>query len=213
MQSPGIEVLLCLSGFAAALTVSWLSLRLALVQRKRMEPSPGAILRIRGAAGVYRSQVLSLSDSEWTISAPLQRDAFLALGMGESVVAEAAFPCGVLVFRSKVISIDARGHSVVLQPPNRIHRLDRRQCKRWPEMAGQGIEIEGQSGQILDLSEGGARIATAYRPNKGERVRLDMPWGEVVYAWVLSREGSEARVRFEEQTRPRPAKKETAPVV
>jgi len=200
MESP--VSLFLYSGFALllALLVSWLYVRFGRLLRERRDPSPGSILRLRASGGVYRSQILALGADAWRISAPLQRDCFVPLRQGEDVVIEAACEGGALVFRTQILDRCLDDHTLLVGRPATIHRIERREHPRWREFAGEKLDIEGCAGRIIDLAAGGARIQSVYRACKGERVKLDMPWKETLYGWVLSREGDETRVRFEELT-------------
>ncbi|HVT10913.1 MAG TPA: flagellar brake protein [Fimbriimonadaceae bacterium] len=201
------------TGFAVAVAAAWLFVKVALHFRQKLIPPVGSILRIRATSGSYRSTLMKLGGSVWTISAPLQRDSYVPLRVGEEVVIEAASSRGALLFRSTIVARHTQPHSFTIRRPEKIHQVERREHKRWPHLAGESVKLEGQNGRIIDLSEGGARIQSAYRTHKGDRVRLDLPWGEAIYGWVLSAEGNETRMRFEDLMELRPAKRETAPAV
>ncbi len=65
------------------------------------------------------------------------------------------------------------------------------------------MRIENAFARIIDLSEGGIRVRSEIRFQKGDRLRLELPWGETAFGWVLSNEGDETRVRFEELIKPK----------
>jgi hypothetical protein len=73
------------------------------------------------------------------------------------------------------------------------------------------MSIDGVAARILDLSQGGARVETTTRTHRGDRLRIDTPWGQTLYGWVLASEPGQARIRFEELVELRPSKRETAP--
>jgi len=120
-------------------------------------------------------------------------------------VAEATCPGGALIFRAKVLDRSCEDHTICLERPSEVRKIDRREHRRWPEFAGMRLEIEGCDGRILDLAAGGIRVRSACRTGKGDRVKIELPWGETVFGWVLSREGEEVRVRFEELVAPQPS--------
>jgi hypothetical protein len=186
------------AGVGAAISISWLFLRLAEVHRVRSEPPVGSTLRIRAASGIYRSQLERLEACYWTISAPLQRDHYVPLRVGEELVIEAATDRGALLFRGEVVERRSDPHVLVIQRPKRIHAVDRRDHRRWPHMQGAALSVEGEHASVVNLSEGGARLQTSLRVKRGERVRIDMPCGREVFGWVLATEGNEHRIRFEE---------------
>lgn len=186
------------TGFAVALGAAWLFIRITLYLRTRLDPSIGDTLRVRAASGMYRSRLLGLGRSSWTLSAPLQRDAFVPIRIGEELVIESASRQGALLFRSQVVARDPETHSLHIQRPERIHLVERRGHRRFPELEGAAVQLEGESATLMDISEGGARLHTSTKAHRGDRVRLDLPSGDSVFAWVLSTDGCEARLRFEE---------------
>lgn len=200
-------------GFAIAFTASWILIKAAVHLRNRLNPAPGAILRIRADSGSYRSHMIKLGGSVWTISAPIKRDSYVPLRAGEEVVIEAASKRGALLFRTVILARHAGNHTLTIKRPTRVHLVERREHKRWPHLEGAKVKVEGENAQLLDISEGGARIKTGFRLHKGDRVRVDMPWCEAMFGWVLSSEAGETRVRFEELMEIRPSKRETAPAV
>lgn len=200
-------------GFLLSFGVAWTYVRIATRQRRQAEPVVGAILRIRAGSGMYRSQIVRLGRSAWTISAPLQRDSYVPLRVGEEIVIEAPGKKGALVFRSTVIARDATTHEVVIERPTTVHEVERREHKRWPHLIGQKLTVEGTTARILDISQGGARVETKSRTHRGDRLRIDTPWGQTLYGWVLDSEPGQARIRFEELVEIRPGKRETAPAL
>jgi hypothetical protein len=184
-------------GGVAAFSIAWLFTKLTELSRNRLEPAVGSILRLRATSGVYRSQLMSVG-SVWTISAPLQRDHHVPLRVGENLHVEAASKHGAILGRSLIVARQSDPHVLVLKRPEKLHLVERRQRKRWPEWQGAEVSLDGQSATLMNLSEGGARVQTSMRTYKGDRLRLDMPWGQEVHGWVLSSEGDEARIRFEE---------------
>ena len=205
MDHPVNLILYSGAALLIAFVASWLYIKTATAVQSRLEPDAESVLRVRAAGCVYRSRLVGLGPEFWTISAPLNRDCFVPIRPGEEVVVEAACKGGALVFRSHVLERSAGDHTFRLERPKEIHKLERREHRRWPEFAGRRLEIEGMGGEVVDLAEGGARIRTRYRTDKGERVKLGLPWGEIAYGWVLSREGEDVRVRFEELIAPKPA--------
>jgi hypothetical protein len=71
------------------------------------------------------------------------------------------------------------------------------------------IAVNGRAARLVDLSEGGARMRLGVPQHKGDRVKIELPWGRTVFAYVVEAEDNFARVCFEELVGP--AKKEAAP--
>ena len=101
MENLGSLILFFAAGFAVALSTSWLIVKITFLLRRQPDPAVGTILRVRATSGVYRSHLVSLGESAWIMSAPLQRDHHVPLREGEEVIIEAADKHGALLFRSK----------------------------------------------------------------------------------------------------------------
>jgi hypothetical protein len=192
--------------FLMALATSYVLTRALALRNRRLTLQPGTILRLRCLSGMYRSTYLEDSKQGWVISAPLQRDSYVPLSVGDTMVVEAAGMTGALVFRSEIVARDPETHSFTLRRPSEVRRIERRGHKRVTKVCGALTLLEGEDAQLVDLSEVGARVATRKRLAQGERVRLDMDGREPVFGWVLeilpgSRYGydsCEARLRFEQ---------------
>jgi c-di-GMP-binding flagellar brake protein YcgR len=194
MQSPASLAVFFLIAFCASFFVGYAYLRFA----RRRSLDTNAVLHIRAGSGMYRSRLVAIGRAAWEISAPLQRDSYVPLRVGEDLVIESPAKAGVLIFRSEVVARNLESHSLKIRAPKRLHHLDRRELKRWPHLAGESVKVEGEEGRLIDISQGGARLETEADLSRGERVRVDLPWADSVFAWVLAREGTVARLRFEE---------------
>jgi hypothetical protein len=201
------------TGFAVALFAGWLYTQAVTRARRQVEPAVGAVLRIRANSGMYRSKIVQVGKSVWTLSAPLQRDHYVPFRVGEEIVIEAAGKRGALVFRSEIVARDANTHELMIRRPLEVHEVERREHKRWPHLNGSKVQVDGVNGRILDLAQGGARLEVSTRLRRGDRLRLDTPWGQTLFAWVLESEPGQVRVRFEELVELRPGKRETAPAL
>src|ERR1044072_9376507 len=166
MQDLVSLILFFATGFTLSFGVAGVKVKIAKRQRKQAEPEAGAICRIRAASGMYRSQVVRLGRSAWVVSAPLQRDSYVPLRVGEEVVIEAAGKRAAFVFRSEIIARDATTHELTLTRPDTVHEVERREHKRWPHLVGTKMSIVGVNARILDLSHGGARVETTTRPHR-----------------------------------------------
>lgn len=89
-------------------------------------PSPGASLRIRADAAVYRSRFLEVATEGWVFAAPLQRDAYVPLRIGEDLVVESEEPDGRLIFRAKLVERCAASGKMVMSAPAHVFRADPR---------------------------------------------------------------------------------------
>ncbi len=167
------------------------------VARRRKRPAsplPGAPLRIKAAEAFYRTRLCGISDQGWWIDAPLQRDAYVPLQVGESIVVEATTSEGVLRFRTVVTSRDLEGHRFLLAAPMSPQFQDRREAKRQQSEAS--AKIEGEYVRVFDYSAHGMRCDMVPKIRRGERVLVELQ-GREIFGWTLET-GRFLRIRFEE---------------
>ena len=172
------------------------------VRRKQGTPIENAVLQIRASSGMYRSRFVGENTVGWIISAPLCRNAYVPIRVGEVLTAWLPTSEGLRSFKAEVLLRDSTTHELTIQKPETMHAVERRQSPRKTSFANALVSVEGEHAQLVDLSEGGARVAAKNRISKGERVRLDLPALGPVFGWTLeskpAAEGYEIRVRFEE---------------
>lgn len=190
--------------FAAAMAAGWLITSLKLGKKAAENPEIGTCLRLRGESGMYRSKLLEVRGPFWILSAPLMRDYYVPLRVGEKLNIEVPYKNGVLFARTEVKSRDAESHTIIIEKPEGAKPTDRRTEKRLCSLMDDTVVIEGVKSTIVDVSLGGAKVRTQRRFLPGERIRIDLPWiGAPTFGWVLeSMEtaptvGVEARIRFE----------------
>lgn len=190
--------------FAAAMAAGWLITSLKLGKKAAENPEIGTCLRLRGESGMYRSKLLEVRGPFWILSAPLMRDYYVPLRVGEKLNIEVPYKNGVLFARTEVKSRDAESHTIIIEKPEGAKPTDRRTEKRLCGLMDDTVVIEGVKSSIVDVSLGGAKVRTQRRFLPGERIRIDLPWiGAPTFGWVLeSMEiaptvGVEARIRFE----------------
>lgn len=138
----------------------------------------GAKLRLRAAHGVYRCRVLEAGGGEWTVSSPIQRDAYVPLQVGETLTVEWPTPKGVVLFRTRVLSRDAVDHTFRIAAPESPRPQERRGEPRATEFPVDRVAFDGRPAELVDLSPKGCRLRTRFAPAPGSRVRVDLPWSE-----------------------------------
>jgi len=198
--------------FAAAMAAGWLITSLKLGKRAVQNPEVGTCLRIRGESCMYRSRLVEVRGPFWILSAPLMRDCYVPLRPGEKLSIEVPYENGVLFARTEVKSRDAASHTFIIERPEGVKPVDRRQGKRLKDLQDPSAVIEGVKSSIVDVSIGGAKVRTQRRFLPGERIRIDLPWvNGPTFGWVLEATeispsaGVEARIRFESELSSLPA--------
>jgi hypothetical protein len=163
-------------------------------------------VRMVGPGGSYRCYFLRRSKKGLTFSAPLQRDRYIPVRVGESMMVQAPLADCLVTFKSTVESRDAETHEFILAWPKRVRMVDRRAENREATREGSIILVNGEPASVLNLSAGGARLVTAAKIQPGDTLSLELnqDFG-MVYGWALevlpSLSGGaawEVRVRFEE---------------
>lgn len=173
----------------------------------RLDPR-GAKLRLRAPHGVYRCRVLDAAGGEWTVSSPIQRDAYVPLRVGETLTVEWPTPRGVVLFRTRVLSRDAVDHTFRIAAPESPRPQERRGEPRATEFPVDRVAFDGRPAELVDLCSKGCRLRTRFAPAPGSRVRVDLPWAdEPAFGAVLEQRaacfdgspGVEVRLVFEDR--------------
>lgn len=171
-------------------------------RRLRTAPSPmlGAVVRLRGPSGVYRTRLEGIELGGWRLAAPLQRDRHVPLRVGESLIVEAPTGEGAYLYRTHIVERDAAGHTLLVTPPVGERPIERRRHSRLTWVEGQATAVDGRAAEFVDLSAGGARLRTAEGATPGDCVRVRLH-GADVDAWVLDHAPAEGGARFPWQIR------------
>jgi hypothetical protein len=192
---------------AVSVAVSWLFTALRERGRRRVSLDLGAPLKIRANLAVYRSRLLSAGSKEWAFDAPLQRDAYVPLPVGESLTVESGTPKGLIRFKTTIVGRDPRAHSLLVEPPRDVLLVERRAERRKVLGDPEPAEVDGNPAILLDLSEGGAKVWVQGPIARGERLSVGIiGLSEPIYAWALEAwpapmrgdRGMAARLRFED---------------
>ncbi|MBS1709594.1 MAG: flagellar brake domain-containing protein [Armatimonadetes bacterium] len=176
-------------------------------KRPRLDMPAHTKARLVGPQGVYRCYYLSTEKEGLVFSAPLQRDAYVPVRVGETFMAQIPTSDGVLTFRTEVVSRDAATHQFTVAHPSHVRRIERRSELR--ETVFDGIEavLNGEPAVLCDLSKSGAKFVTHCDVTAGEEVTITLPDGKGTFeGWALesipgawgSAIGRIVRVRFSE---------------
>ncbi|ARU40466.1 hypothetical protein CCB80_04640 [Armatimonadetes bacterium Uphvl-Ar1] len=193
--------------FAVSMVVSYL---VTAKNRRKVTFVPlmeNARVRMVGPGGTYRCYFVKRTKKGLVFSAPLQRDRYVPVRVGESMMVQAPVADSLVTFRSSVISRDVETHEFALAHPQRMRQVDRRAEARDRTVEGSIVRVNGEPASLMDLSAGGARIVSNSDLVPGDRVTLDLPeelgsiWGWALESVPSQFGGSvtrEFRVRFEE---------------
>ena len=189
--------------FLVSLGISYFGTKLVLATKRPICPIPQSKVRIRASSGMYRSRYLGECAEGWQFGAPLCRDNYVPLRVGEELTVEAICDKGVMLFKTVVLSRDTVDHTLTFARPGSTVKTNRREEDRRTDVAGHPIEIEGVNASLLNLSHRGACLVTEKGMNPGDWVQVKLPWSEsAVFGWVLAQDGQDqfkkVRIRFDE---------------
>lgn len=206
-----VEILQLVGLLGAVFVLSWVA-GWWLVGRKRRPMTLVPIaencrVRMVGPGGTYRCYFVRRTKSGLVFSAPLQRDRYVPVKVGDALMVQAPLADGLVTFRSHVSDRNAETHEFTLAMPERIREVDRRSEPRDAQYSGTIVRVNDESASLINLSGSGARIVTNAVIHPGDNIYLDLP-SELgtVHGWALeclptnagSRVAQEIRIRFEE---------------
>jgi hypothetical protein len=189
---------------AAATLAGWLLTTFKSGSRMSVNPEEGTCIRMRGESGMYRTRLVEVRGPFWVLSAPLMRDFYVPIRVGEKITIEVPFPDGVIYSKAVVRSRDAQSHTLIIERPEGARKVERRTERRICDAFNVTVGLEGVTSQLLNISRGGARVSTVHAVTPGERVRLDVAgvdspiYGSVLECVPVGPQSKvEARIRFE----------------
>lgn len=205
------EILEVIGLFAIALVIGAVIGTIFSMRRRSkhhvLELAPHTKARLVGPKGVYRCYYVATEREGLVFSAPLQRDHYVPVQVGEPYMAQVPTTDGVLTFRTEVVSRDPVTHQFTVAHPSAVRRVERRAELRETVFDGIEAQINDEPAVLCDLSANGAKLVTQCDITAGESVRLVLPDGRgVCDGWALesipgawgSAVGRIVRVRFSE---------------
>jgi c-di-GMP-binding flagellar brake protein YcgR len=151
---------------------------------------------------MHRSRFARQTENGWVIGAPLSRDAYVPIRVGEKLTVVMPTDKGLRQFETEVVLRDTETHELTVKIPARMSVVERRQSERIDKFLNPNALIEGKAATLVDLSTGGVRLVTSEPLKRGERAAIDLPDNGRVFGWVLdsapSSPGYVLRLRFEE---------------
>lgn len=163
----------------------------------------GARFKLVTPTGAYRCYVERVTSKGIQVSAPLHRDSYVPLRVGDLVLVQTATPDGLYTFRTAVTHRMIETHSLLLGHPSTIRKTERRSYPRQTPIGDGRCKLNGVTSQLCDFSEFGAKIVSECLVEPGDSVIVELPDGMgEVYGWALDSmpvSGKrEARIRFQD---------------
>lgn len=166
-------------------------------QKHNLKPVENARIRFKTSAAAYRSRLVEWNSSEWVIAAPLQRNAYVPISVGEELSCEVVAKGGVLLFKTHVIARCGTKGTLTLAAPDQPRLKNRRENERRFDVVDH-LEVSGTRSAVIDLSEGGAKVRIQGIERQGRVLSVKLPDGEIREGTVLEseRDGSESVIRL-----------------
>lgn len=162
--------------------------------------------RIIGPGGVYRSYFMSRNKKGLVFSAPLQKNSYVPVRVGEILMVQAPMADSIVTFRAAVIERNTETHEYTLEIPERLRHVNRRVENRDRSMEGTVISVNGAPATLVDLSACGAKVIVGGNIEPGDTLSVDLPQDfGTAYGWALEatpvahgrRLAKTVRVRFD----------------
>lgn len=189
----------------ASVAVSYALTALKLRSAGNFDLEPNAPVRLRGTSGMLRCRFVRSDALGWWFTCPISRDHYVPLRVGEHLFVEAPVTGkGAFVFETEVAARDGLAHEICLRRPSVRKVFERRIDPRDSGLRGEACEVNGEQGEILDMSPNGVRVVCLSGAMRGDEVRLRLPGKGLVFGWVLEstpeafgdRQGACLRIRI-----------------
>ena len=200
------EILILLVSFSAVFALGAIAAKavVSLGSRSRRDgctPVENAKVRMKTSTALYRCRLISHDRNSWVFTAPMQRDNYVPISVGEQVTCEVIANGGLIVFSTVVTSRKAIEGSIVVASPKNV-KLENRRDQSDRKEIDMAVVVAGKNGAVIDLSPGGARVKIQGFEREGNMVRVDLPSGESRGAIVVDSKndhmGSVIRLKFDE---------------
>ena len=200
------EILTLLVSFSAVFALGAIAAKAVVTLRSRSHrdgctPVENAKVRMKASTALYRCRLISHDRNSWVFTAPMQRDNYVPISVGEQVTCEVIANGGLIIFSSVVTSRKAIEGSIVVAAPKNI-KLENRRDQSDRKEIDMAVVVAGKNGAVIDLSPGGARVKIQGFEREGNMVRVDLPSGESRGAIVVDSKndhmGSVIRLKFDE---------------
>lgn len=164
-------------------------------------------VRLVGAGGAYRCYYLRTEREGLIFSTPLQKDRYVPLRIGDSIIVQAPTSEGLVTFSSEILERSSESHELRLGHPKIVRRTDRRSEPRLTLFDEAVVQLNGQPSHLKDLSAGGGRVVTKAVIGPGDRVTMSLPKGlGKVEGWTLDTQPAaleghparEVRIQFDQ---------------
>jgi hypothetical protein len=171
---------------------------------------PEAPVRLRSESNLYRTRFIRQEGDEMVFAAPISRESYVPIRVGEEVTIELLSEKGITLVRSTVVRRDDKTHEFAVGKPEMSSLIERREARRVAYEKDLRIQADSADAHLIDVSNRGAKFRTWKEFAKGERISIQLPWKkDLVGAWIIESaaapkgtSGREYRAVFEEPVAP-----------
>lgn len=195
LQNIGLTAMLL---FMAAVS-GYALVRLKNRPQEHLPAIEGCTVRIKCDGTLYRTRLTGFQGRDIVVAAPLSRDSYVPIRIGQAATLELLSKKGVLLIQTRLSKRNSATHELVFEGGNPSSLIERRAADRVEFNPSARIWLNDASGELLDFSEKGGKARASGNFFKGERISVLLPWQkDVLYAWVISVEptGDEVVLRF-----------------
>jgi len=173
-MNPAMEIAVWLIGiFSVSIALAYAFTRAKSNPTQLPSLPEGTFWKLRTASGIYRVRYIHRGNGDLVVDAPLEKNAFVPLRVGESLQVEAPAFGGCVAFRTEVVARDADTKQLRLAIPTQVLNQNRREHPRevFPETAFS--RINGEPSALINISMGGARVISRAEVSVGDWIRLE----------------------------------------
>lgn len=183
MQNLGLAAMLL---FMAAIC-GYVLVRLRNRPQSHLPAIEGCTVRIKCDGTLYRTRLTGFQGRDIVVAAPLSRDSYVPMRIGQAATLELLSRSGVLLVQTRLAKRNSSSHELIFEGGHPTSVVERRAVDRIDFKPPARIWLNEANGELLDFSEKGAKAIASGSFFKGERIAVLLPWQEdTLYAWVIS---------------------------
>lgn len=187
LQNLGLAAML----FIVAAASGYVMVRLRNRPESHLPAIDGCTVRIKCDGTLYRTRLTGFQGRDIVVAAPLSRDSYVPIRIGQAATLELLSRKGVLLVQTRLSRRNSATHELVFEGGNPTSVVERRATDRLEFAPPSRIWLNEFTGELLDFSEKGAKAVAKGRFFKGERIAVILPWhSDTLYAWIVAVENN-----------------------
>ena len=149
-------------------------------------PLGSALLLIAPSGTSYKARLIRQEGQNWLVSAPVLKGAFVPFRIDEHLLIEAPSSLGVHRFQGRVVSRDEDTKNFTIAAISEPNVIERRTDPRQAFENPISVLVNGDQGELLNLSAGGGLLIAKTEVAAGDTVSVYIPkLDKTLDGWVL----------------------------